>query len=1001
MKYLSNEINRGLVSAVEEKFETVLFDNIDRFIDFFNTLTELREAFPDYDEKMMILNTENAKKICDSINIQIDNHYRRNESLSFESLFPDLVDQLDNLVSQLEPLIKVQQSEARFRELVHDKNNIRIIKRIKVTVFKSQQLSLRLINPVLTIVKKQPVKLKYWDQKIPLRNVGFSFLRNKLLNDLSLVYDGVFKLLCERSIAYWKFDESFDEEYISNFIRSDSADSVRKSAENPEKVIAELELLKEEIKINALTAVEQCIQEFEANCEKVDTIELSKSRFNDKRIFKHFENTIDEFNQTIREWDNSLYALDEDWELNYDFESTRYSAIEVFLKFGKSLSIKNKIQIYPQFKEILGSLNFIDEKLHQPTTEIQDLERLLAYLKEHLQKILLSSTIPNLINSISDLRLPEMIDEAKSEVKSQLESITEIRAFVKTASYEEKIKSSDIDKIYPREFVSFNTLPKFLATLEEIKKNNIVGLKNIQAELINLGNMADFGLESAITAAATENLSTSDIAEIAVEGIKISQDKQEQLLNSFNKVCSDVLENLRNSIAVYTEEMFSFTQNSKIIEIKLQLAKAKARAKAGRARDRVFSSAKNFVPIVFEKAKGYYSKGSRFYTNTRKQFGLAESKELITSEISDFLSAANKSVGKLPYIYRRLFQLLPLENDRLYISRQVEENQLALAYNNWLKGGYAPVIISSEKGGGITSFLNIFLKRLEGKNIVKRLSIKPSVYKQQEFLKVLGEIFLPEKFLSFEELISYLNSSENKQVIVVENLQHLYLRSVQGFICLKILTDIISKTSRNIFWITSSTLYANEFLNKAVRLNDIFGYHISLKQIESSQIIKLIKMRNSISGYNIKYEPNTMMPRNRDFEKLAYEQKQNLLEKDFFNSLNKFAKSNISLALLFWLSSIIELKERKVHINADFEISYSILDSLTSEKVFVLQSLLLHDGLSAQDMARTINYSLDEITQLTQILHDDGVLIKNNGVYLINPLLYRQSVTLLKSKNLL
>ena len=431
--------------------------------------------------------------------------------------------------------------------------------------------------------------------------------------------------------------------------------------------------------------------------------------------------------------------------------------------------------------------------------------------------------------------------------------------------------------------------------MEEIKANNIVELKNIQAELINLGNMADFGLESAITAAATENLSTSDIAEIAVEGIKISQDKQEQLLNSFNKVCSDVLENLRNSIAVYTEEMFSFTQSSKIIEIKLQLAKAKARAKAGKARDRIFSSAKNFIPVVFEKTKGYYNKGSRFYTNTRKQFGLTESKELITSEISDFLSAANKSVAKLPYIYRRLFQLSPLENDRLYISRQVEENQLALAYNNWLKGGYAPVIVSSEKGGGITSFLNIFLKRLEGKNIVKRLTIKPSVYKQQEFLKVFGEIFLPERFPSFDELISYLNSSENKQVIVVENLQHLYLRSVQGFICLKILTDIISKTSRNIFWITSSTLYANEFLNKAIRLNDIFGYHIFLKQIESSQIIKLIKMRNSISGYNIKYEPNTMIPRNRDFEKLAYEQKQNLLEKEFFNSLNKFAQSNISL----------------------------------------------------------------------------------------------------------
>ena len=49
-------------------------------------------------------------------------------------------------------------------------------------------------------------------------------------------------------------------------------------------------------------------------------------------------------------------------------------------------------------------------------------------------------------------------------------------------------------------------------------------------------------------------------------------------------------------------------------------------------------------------------------------------------------------------------------------------------------------------------------------------------------------------------------------------------------------------------------------------------------------------------------------------------------------------------------------------------------------------------------MARTINYSLDEITQLTQILHDDGVLIKNNGVYLINPLLIPAKCYFIKIK---
>ncbi len=207
--------------------------------------------------------------------------------------------------------------------------------------------------------------------------------------------------------------------------------------------------------------------------------------------------------------------------------------------------------------------------------------------------------MPNLINSISDLRLTEMIDEAVLEFKNQLEYISETRVFVKTTSYDKRIKSSDIDKIYPREFVSFNTLPKLLVSLEKIKENSLVELKNIQSELINLGNMADFSLESAITAATTENLSESEIKGIALEGIKISQDKQAQLLVSFNKVCNDVLENLRSSVAEYSGEMYSLTQSSKITEIRIQLAKAKTKAKAKETRDRLFSSIRNFIPIVY------------------------------------------------------------------------------------------------------------------------------------------------------------------------------------------------------------------------------------------------------------------------------------------------------------------------------------------------------------------------------------------------------------------
>ena len=149
MNFLSEDINKKIRLAVERNFESVIDEKIDRFIDFFNSLTEIREAFPDYDEKTIIVNVENARKICESINSLIDKHYQRNESLAFEVLFPGLIDELDSSVSQLEPTVKLEQSEERFKPLTTDKKDKQIAKRIKGITLKAHQSILKLVNPIL------------------------------------------------------------------------------------------------------------------------------------------------------------------------------------------------------------------------------------------------------------------------------------------------------------------------------------------------------------------------------------------------------------------------------------------------------------------------------------------------------------------------------------------------------------------------------------------------------------------------------------------------------------------------------------------------------------------------------------------------------------------------------------------------------------------------------------------------------------------------------------
>ena len=999
MKHLPLKINERILFVLEEKFVSVLVGTIDKQIEFFNSVTDLREAFPDYDENAMIVNTENAGKICDNIRALVDKHYQKNDNLSFDNHFPGLIEELNKHFEEVDPILEIEQLAERFTVLNTDRLFVKSAKRIKKSALKIQHIGLKTANFFQTKFNKQPYKIKYWNQRIPLKNVALHFLRNQLLSELKAVYEDVHKQISLKSTEFWNYDERYDIDYISNFSgqKAESGENIA----SPDSIISELESVKNNIYNSVKALLEKSIDAYELNCDKAGTIELRKENFEDKKIDVQLERTRAEFDSIIKEWDNNHYALGEDWELNCDLESIRYSAIDVFLKFNKSLGVKNKLQIFPLFKAISSSLNSVNANIDKPISSLQEIERLLVLARDSMQKALLGSTLPNLISSISDLKLHEMIGEAKRAVKNQIRFIEETRIFVETLAYDKRIKSSDMDKINPRDFISFNTLPSFLTSLDKLREKSSSDLKVLQSELINLGNMVDFSLESAITGAIKEKFSISETKEIALDGIKMSQDKREQLLNSFNSICESVIEDLRHAVAAYCEELFNLTQSSKIIEIKVRLAKAMAKAKIKETRNKLFSSIRKYLPKIINKGTLYTKKIFRFYSDARKQMGLSDSREVIASDLSDFLSRANNSVKRLPYIYQRLFELAPLENIRLYVTRENEESQIEIAYKKWLDGSYAPVIISAEKGGGITTFLNIFKNKLETQINSKRLRVNPTITSVEEFIKILQDLFLPERFLNFDDFIKYLNTPENKQIIIIENLQHMYLRSSKGFLALKSLLDIISKTNRNIFWIVTTTLYASDYLSKTIRLNDVFGYEIIFKELKSDQIIDLIKKRNSISGYNIIYEIDPEIARRKEIHKLQFAQQQSLLEKQFFSSLNKFAQSNTSLALLFWLRSIRDIKERQIFINADFEISDTILKSLSSDKVFILQSLILHDGLKISELSKTINISFKETQEIVQLLYDDGVLVKNNDVYLINPLLYRQSVVLLKSKNLI
>ena len=115
-------------------------------------------------------------------------------------------------------------------------------------------------------------------------------------------------------------------------------------------------------------------------------------------------------------------------------------------------------------------------------------------------------------------------------------------------------------------------------------------------------------------------------------------------------------------------------------------------------------------------------------------------------------------------------------------------------------------------------------------------------------MNFMGEVIGNKDVRSLQEIISHVNNSKEKQIIIIENLQHLYLRLVGGFNVLKMIFELISKTNKNTFWIMSSSLYAWNYLDKSVNISDQFGYVINLEELNEDQIREVIYKRHKVSG---------------------------------------------------------------------------------------------------------------------------------------------------------
>lgn len=745
---------------------------------------------------------------------------------------------------------------------------------------------------------------------------------------------------------------------------------------------------------------QKVIPQLSLHLEKGGSIELPSRDFNISKISRRQNRVAAEFRKMATHGTVKITGLLDEWQseaallLLADRVNSLSGETGAFISGYLGSTVYSPVDlIKSELAEMAGRLN--------AETAFEKLVTCLAGLTDKNLKKLIEEIIPDAETYVSNeepiIRIQNYLALVMEYVAQTNESVQLLPA---ARSDERLYTSGDLTRIRLRQLVEHDALPLIISPVSKLKERVEQVRVQLREQILETGRIAEYNLETAISLIGSDT-PEAEIREIAVEGLGRALDRISETIDGLQEMSAGISSTFAESAAQFTTRLRSYLTTENMLDARSRILKARALKKGENIRLRITGWSRSMWSRLSGMAAIIWTFLVRRHALVRMKLGLDQPEPVVSPEISDFLAETQKAIARLPYVYQRLFVLSPLDDEKFFRGRKAELDRLSEAFRNWQSGRYAPAVIVGETGSGTTSLLNLFSHYHLSGFTVHRIEATLPVTEEKEFFSLISGVISGKQVTGKEELINRLNDLPSRQVIILEGIHHLFIRNIHGFKVVRMFAEVISATNHHIFWLTTSTLYGWQYLDKVMQLSDFFGYITELRALSDEEIVEVILRRHMASGYNLKFERPEGEKPGRKVARMTRAEEQQYLKNRYFNSLNQFARSNIAISMLLWLRSAKEVKGNEITIALPRGLSVSFIKTLSRDKLFLLQALLVHDGLPSEGIAGVLNFTVEKSRLLVIQLYDDGIIVRKNDLYVVNPLLYRQVVGTLRDANLI
>lgn len=350
--------------------------------------------------------------------------------------------------------------------------------------------------------------------------------------------------------------------------------------------------------------------------------------------------------------------------------------------------------------------------------------------------------------------------------------------------------------------------------------------------------------------------------------------------------------------------------------------------------------------------------------------------KLFDIDRNDEISVIEEAEDKvaLPDEYLERFTLFPLQSKTDLRGRENELNNLERAFDNW-KITHSPLLIVTNPGEGATSLLHSSTYIYPNAKIFES---KDAIDSYQKLLEQLKKMFrLDQDFTSLKDFQEYIVNQKEGHVVIIENIERLFIRKIYGFNLLEDFLLFLHGTKQFIYWIISVNKYSFYYLNSVKFFSSHFSSTIQISPIADKQIKEDILLRNK--GYQMVFlKPSTITKKiDKQLKKVLAEERQELLSNLFFKKLFDFSKGNMSKAILFARNSAHNVKDKKVYIKP---YTFKPIEELSLNELFVLEAIFQHSALTIKELNIVLRNS-NRQSQLTieKLLERDLIRATTNN----------------------